>query len=102
MDKFIQKRKLNNEKIDTIDILCWSKQILQGIDFLHSQKPAITHRDLKPANIFIDGDSLVLGDLGLAKSLEDLKRSRTYSCTYFYASPELINQKNYSLEADIW
>ena len=100
MDKLINKRKLNNEKIDSLDILRWSKQILQGIDFLHSEN--ITHRDLKPANIFIYGDSLVLGDLGLAKSLEDLKRSRTYSCTFFYASPELINQQNYSLEADIW
>ena len=87
MDKLIKKRKLNNQKIDTIDILCWSNQIIQGIDFLH--RNGIIHRDLKPSNIFIDGKSLVLGDLGLAKSLEDLKRSRTYSCTLFYASPEI-------------
>ena len=60
------------------------------------------HRDLKPANIFIDGKSLVLGDLGLAKSLEDLERSRTYSCTLFYASPEVLNKEGYGFQADIW
>ena len=100
MDKFIQKRKENNKKIDTIDILFWSKQILQGIDFLHSNK--IVHRDLKPSNIFLNGDSLVIGDLGIAKSVEQLKLSKTFSCTLFYASPEVINREDYSFETDIW
>ena len=100
LDQFIKERKLTNEKLDTIDILYWTKQILQGIDFLHNNN--IMHRDLKPGNIFLNGGSLVLGDLGLAKSIEDLKRSRTYSCTLFYASPEVINEQDYSFEADIW
>ena len=33
LDKFIQKRKQKNEKIETIDILVWLRQILQGIDY---------------------------------------------------------------------
>lgn len=78
----------------------WLKQILEGLDFLHSNN--IIHRDLKPSNIFINGGSLVLGDLGLAKSLEGLKKSKTFSCTLFYASPEVIDKKDYNLEVDIW
>ena len=81
-----------------IDVLCWSNQILQGIDYLHSN--GITHRDLKPANIFIDGDSLVLGDLGLSKSIKEFEISEAYSCNY--ASPEVIERENCSFETDIW
>ena len=45
---------------------------------------------------------MVLGDLGLAKSLKDLERSRTFSCTLTYASPEVLNNEDYGFEADIW
>jgi NIMA (never in mitosis gene a)-related kinase len=60
------------------------------------------HRDLKPGNIFIYGTSLVIGDLGIAKSIEELKRSKTFSCTLFYASPEVVNKEDFSFLADIW
>ena len=83
-----------------IDILCWSNQILQGIDYLHSN--GITHRNLKPANIFIDGKSLVLGHLGLAKSTRELKSSQNYFANLSYASPEVINRENHSFKTDIW
>ena len=59
----------------------------------------IIHRDLKPANIFINGTSLVLGDLGIAKTLEDLKKSKR---SLNYSSPEVLNQQDYNFEADIW
>ena len=100
MEKLINKRKLNNEKIDTFDILRWSKQILQGIDFLHRNK--IIHRDLRASNIFINGKSLVLGHLGLAKSTRELKSSQNYFANLSYASPEVINRENHSFKTDIW
>ena len=100
MDRFIKERKRKNEKLDTIDILFWLKQILQGIDYLHSNK--IIHRDLKPSNIFINGKSLVIGDLGIAKTLEDLKRTKTFTCTLLYASPEVLKKEDYSFKTDIW
>lgn len=48
----------------------WARQILRGIDYLHSQDPPIIHRDLKCDNIFINGAAgdIRIGDLGLSTS----------------------------------
>ena len=41
-------------------------QMLQGVDFLHSNK--IVHRDLKPQNILLSTSGcLKLADMGLAR-----------------------------------
>ncbi|KAJ3116615.1 Serine/threonine-protein kinase wnk3 [Nowakowskiella sp. JEL0407] len=46
----------------------WCRQILLGLDYLHSRDPPIIHRDLKCENIFVNGNNGVakIGDLGLA------------------------------------
>lgn len=35
----------------------WSKQVLQGLDYLHTHDPCIIHRDLNCSNIFVNGNS---------------------------------------------
>lgn len=59
-------RKL--KKVNTKVIRSWSRQILKGLQFLHSRNPPIIHRDLKCDNIFISGTTgcVKIGDLGLA------------------------------------
>ena len=49
-------------------VLRWSEQMLDALDYLHSQNPPIIHRDIKPQNLKITarGD-VVLLDFGLAK-----------------------------------
>ena len=46
----------------------WCRQILKGLNFLHTRAPPVIHRDLKCDNIFITGTtgSVKIGDLGLA------------------------------------
>lgn len=34
----------------------WSKQILKGLDYLHTHDPCVIHRDLNCSNIFINGN----------------------------------------------
>ena len=61
---YIRRFKVVKEKI----FVNWCRQILRGLNFLHTRAPAIIHRDLKCDNIFITGTTglLKLGDLGLA------------------------------------
>ena len=46
-----------------------SRQVANGLVFLHSQKPPIVHRDLSSQNILIAPDNSVkIGDFGMAKA----------------------------------
>lgn len=46
-----------------------SRQILDGVDFLHSHR--MVHRDLKPQNILIGADDKIkIADFGLAKTYD--------------------------------
>jgi serine/threonine protein kinase len=55
------------------DVLHWTDNLLDALDYLHLQEPPIIHRDIKPQNLKITarGDIILL-DFGLAKlSSED-------------------------------
>uniref|UniRef100_A0A8C0WYV0 Protein kinase domain-containing protein n=1 Tax=Castor canadensis TaxID=51338 RepID=A0A8C0WYV0_CASCN len=63
------KTYLKRFKVMKIKVLrSWCRQILKGLQFLHTRTPPIIHRDLKCDNIFITGPtgSVKIGDLGLA------------------------------------
>lgn len=35
----------------------WSKQILKGLNYLHTHEPCIIHRDLNCSNVFVNGNT---------------------------------------------
>ena len=50
------------------DVLRWADQLLDALDYLHSQQPPIIHRDIKPQNTKLTArGEIILLDFGLAK-----------------------------------
>jgi len=50
------------------DVIRWTLELLDGLDYLHSQDPPIIHRDIKPHNLKLTSrGNIVLLDFGLAK-----------------------------------
>jgi serine/threonine-protein kinase len=60
------------QPLEEADVLNWADQILDGLMYLHSQRPQpIIHRDIKPANIRVNLQGQVkLVDFGLVKLLD--------------------------------
>jgi len=86
----------NGEAIPEDTVIDWAIQILDILEYLHSQSPPIIYRDLKPANIMLkDSDNrLVLIDFGLARTINpDSDSTKTTAGTYAYAPMELFQGK---------
>lgn len=50
------------------DVLKWGDQLLDALDYLHTQEPPIIHRDIKPQNLKLAArGQIILLDFGLAK-----------------------------------
>lgn len=99
-DRIEKKAKFSDETI-----IKWSKEILTGIDYLHSCN--IMHRDIKPANILLlKNNQIKIGDLGSVKNLNE-SVAKSDVGTPLYMSPEMIKFKNdksinITTKTDIW
>lgn len=52
-------------------VLAWTAQVLDALEYLHSQQPPVIVRDLKPGNIMLGKDGRIrLIDFGLAKRMD--------------------------------
>jgi serine/threonine protein kinase len=50
------------------EVLNWADQLLDALDYLHTQEPPVIHRDIKPQNLKLTSrNHIVLLDFGLAK-----------------------------------
>lgn len=75
--------------------------LCEGLAFLHER--GIVHRDLKPANLYLEDNTVKIGDVGLSKFIAESRRSaQTQSVgTVYYMAPEVTHGK-YGLEVDVY
>eukprot|EP00249_Psilotum_nudum_P022750 c28631_g1_i2 orf=709-3417(-) len=81
----------------------YTRQILQGLHYLHSKNTV--HRDIKGANILVDHDGRIkLADFGMAKHVEKEASPLSFKGSPYWMAPEVIMQNNtgYEFAVDIW
>ena len=89
-------------KLTELEVQYYLVQLIKALRYLQSKR--IIHRDLKLSNIFLtEKMELKLGDFGLAAELDSNKKKKKTVCgTPNYIAPEILNEKFYQYEVDIW
>lgn len=102
LNKLIKLQQKEKSYFPEDKILDWFCQICLAVKHLHDKK--VLHRDLKSGNIFLTKGGLVkLGDFGISKNLDNtMDKAKTVIGTPYYLSPEIIMNKPYSFQSDIW
>lgn len=76
----------------------------EAIQYLHGMN--IVHRDLKPENLLFADEKttsdIMVTDFGLAKLVDDETALKTACGTPNYVAPEILLQKGYGKEVDVW
>ncbi|XP_018576012.1 cyclin-dependent kinase 4 [Anoplophora glabripennis] len=91
----------NPKGFSTLQIRKLSRDILNGVDFLHSNR--VIHRDLKPQNLLVTYDGHVkLADFGLAKTYDFEMKLTSVVVTLWYRAPEVLLGLTYATPVDIW
>ena len=122
MAKRIKEQKEENKLFSMDTVYLWAKEMIYGIDFLHTNE--IIHRDIKPGykssltvgimnnklkfnnviirNIFLHNGHVKLGDLGIARIKDTVNMIFTFVGTFFYMSPEMLSTSGYDYKTDVW
>ncbi|KAL8215945.1 hypothetical protein R6Q57_022782 [Mikania cordata] len=99
----LRQYRKKHKHVDLRALKKWSKQILEGLLYLHSHDPPIIHRDLKCDNIFVNGNQgeVKIGDLGLAAILRQARSAHSVIGTPEFMAPELYEEE-YNELVDIY
>lgn len=96
LEQYLKKKKRLTEDEATVFL----KQIINGFQGLHSVDAM--HRDFKLANILIHDGVCKIADLGFAKQMSKQSLTKTFLGTSMTMAPEVLEEKPYGREADIW
>ncbi len=90
----------------TAQVMRWADQLLDALEYLHSQKPPIIHRDIKPQNLKLTPrGEVILLDFGLAKGVTTRQAQGSDSIRGYtpnYASLEQIRGTGTDARSDLY
>jgi serine/threonine protein kinase len=76
----------NQKPFEAAEVLRWTEQLLDALDYLHTLSPPIIHRDIKPQNLKLTSrQKIKLLDFGIAKG-DDTQGSPTVTNQTFIAA----------------
>lgn len=85
-----------HQQLDSNALRKFCKQILQGLEYLHSREPSVIHGDLRCDKIYVNGHSgeIKIGDLGLVTLLARKYHTSEAGSSYrFFATANLDTVK---------
>ena len=85
-DDFAEKFSQRRTPFPAAEVMTWADQLLDALDYLHTQEPAIIHRDIKPQNLKVTSrGQMILLDFGLAKGqASEISRVTTSASIFGY------------------
>lgn len=106
--EFVPGRTLADEVYETGPSLDAAKRLFPGIcdaiSELHSRfDPPLIHRDIKPSNFMVEGDTVLVIDLGIARTFDkDAVCDTSHFGTRAYAPPEQFGYGQTDVRSDIY
>lgn len=106
--EFVPGRTLADELYETGPSLDAAKRLFPGIcdaiDELHNRfDPPLIHRDIKPSNFMVEGDTVLVIDLGIARTFDkDAVCDTSHFGKRAYAPPEQFGYGQTDVRSDIY
>lgn len=106
--EFVPGRTLADEVYETGPSLDVAKRLFPGIcdaiAELHGRfDPPLIHRDIKPSNLMVDGDTVLVIDLGIARTFDkDAVCDTSHFGTRAYAPPEQFGYGQTDVRSDVY
>lgn len=106
--EFVPGRTLADELYETGPSLDVAKRLFPGIcdaiAELHNRfDPPLIHRDIKPSNLMVEGDTVLVIDLGIARTFDkDAVCDTSHFGTRAYAPPEQFGYGQTDVRSDIY
>ncbi len=107
LEQLLNERKATEQgAFMASQVMQWADQLLDAVEYLHSQNPPVIHRDIKPQNLKLTPrGEVILLDFGLAKGVVAGQAKSTRSIrgyTPHYASLEQIRGTGTDARSDIY